>query len=441
MNLRVKAIHGKLENANGVVLTIYAIATAFTVYSCMYMFRKAYAATGYSSAPELFGLDFKDFLVISQIIGYALSKFVGIKVVSEMGRNGRGLAIIGIISLAWISLLGFALAPVDYKFIFMFLNGLPLGMIWGLVFSYLEGRRLTEPMGVGLCASFIFASGFAKSIGKYLITDMGVADYWMPFATGALAFPLLIVSVMLLEQLPAPSKEDIEARTERTPMTSKQRRAFFSQFAPGLILLVLVYTVLTAFRDFRDSFQNEILGPLGFKDTPEIFAQTETPVTLGVLALLGLIMLVKNNRTALLVNHWVVFLGFAIAGISTLAFQFGIIGPIPWFMLTGFATYAAYIPFNALLFERLIAAFKYVSNAGFLIYVADSFGYLGVVGILFYKNFGASEMSRLDFFIDLNYVMTIIGCIGTLLALAYFRKKQIPETSKEASIISDTTIV
>ena len=164
-------IKSKLQHANGTVLTVYAIITAFTVYSCMYMFRKAFAATGYVDAPEMFGLKFKDFLVISQIIGYALSKFVGIKVVSEMGKNNRGKAIVAIIGLAWLSLLGFALAPVKYKFVFMFFNGLPLGMVWGLVFSYLEGRRYTEPMGVGLCASFIFASGFAKTTGKTLITD------------------------------------------------------------------------------------------------------------------------------------------------------------------------------------------------------------------------------------------------------------------------------
>lgn len=439
MNLKIPAIHGRLQNAGGLGMTIYAIVTAFTVYSCMYMFRKAYAATAYTGAPEMFGLNFKDAMVISQILGYALSKFIGIKIVSEMGRNKRALGIVAVIGVAWLSLLGFALAPINYKFIFMFMNGLPLGMVWGLVFSYLEGRKFTEPMGVGLAASFIFASGFAKSTGKFLVVDMQVPEFWMPFAVGAIAFPLLLLVVFLLDQLPDPSKEDIELRTERAPMNAKQRKDFFGKFAPGLVLLVLVYTVLTAFRDFRDSFQNEILAPLGFKDTPEIFTQTETPVTIAVLVLLGFIMLIKNNRTALLVNHIVIFIGFAIAGASTLAFKAGIIGPLPWFMLTGFATYAAYIPFNALLFERLIAAFKYVSNAGFLIYVADSFGYLGVVGILFYKNFGQSDMSRLDFFVDMNYWVMGVGCIGTLLALLYFRKKEVP--AQPHSIITDPTTV
>jgi len=34
--------------------------------------------------------------------------------------------------------------PLEYSS--LFLNGFPLGMIWGLVFSYVEGRRTTELM-------------------------------------------------------------------------------------------------------------------------------------------------------------------------------------------------------------------------------------------------------------------------------------------------------
>ncbi|MFX8554498.1 DUF5690 family protein, partial [Acinetobacter baumannii] len=67
---------------------------------------------------------------------------------------------------AWLTLFCFAVVPVPYNFIFMFLNGLPLGMIWGLVFSYLEGRTFTDLMGAILATSFIFASGFAKFVGK-----------------------------------------------------------------------------------------------------------------------------------------------------------------------------------------------------------------------------------------------------------------------------------
>ncbi|MFY0253367.1 DUF5690 family protein [Chitinophaga sp. 30R24] len=58
-----------------------------------------------------------------------------------------------------------------------FVNGPPLRMIWGLVFSYLEGRRSTELMGAVLSISFIFSSGFVKSVEKMAIVNWGITAY------------------------------------------------------------------------------------------------------------------------------------------------------------------------------------------------------------------------------------------------------------------------
>ena len=61
----------------------------------------------------------------------------------------------------------------------MFMNGLFLGMIWGLVFSYMEGRRVSEVLGAVLCASFIVSSGAVKSVGVLLMQDLactGILD-------------------------------------------------------------------------------------------------------------------------------------------------------------------------------------------------------------------------------------------------------------------------
>ena len=44
----------------------------------------------------------------------------------------------------------------------MFFNGLPLGMIGGLVVRYLEGRRASELLLAALSCSFIVASGAVK---------------------------------------------------------------------------------------------------------------------------------------------------------------------------------------------------------------------------------------------------------------------------------------
>lgn len=409
------------------LLVLIATLAAFSTYSAMYGFRKPFTATGYEEFPKMLGLTFKSLIVISQLLGYMLSKFIGIKVVSEMGKDKRAWGIVGIILFAQAALLGFALAPVPVKPVFMFLNGIPLGMVWGLVFSYLEGRKFTELMGVGLCTSFIFASGFAKTVGSWITLQLemnSISIAWMPFLAGVVYLLPLLFFVWLLNQLPGPSVEDEALRTKREPMSGPQRMAFFKTFAPGLIILIVVYTVLTAFRDMRDTYMSDILKSLGFDKKPEIFTQTEVPVTLAVLLFLGMLFVIKDNRRALIVNHWVIFGGLLIAGLSTFAWQMGIISPLVWISLTGFATYMAYIPFNCLLFERLIATFKYVSNVGFLIYLVDSFGYLGSLGVVLFKEFGQANVSWLSFFIQFNYLLTAIGCVGTVAALLYFVKRK-----------------
>jgi hypothetical protein len=69
-------------------------------------------------------------------------------------------------------------------------------------------------------------------------------------------------------------------------------------------------------------------------------------------------------------------------GLSTLAFQAHLLAPLTWMILTGAGLYLAYTPFNAMLFDRMIAAIGKAGNAGFLIYVADASGYAGSVALL-----------------------------------------------------------
>ena len=387
----------------------------------MYAFRKPFTAATFANTPDLFGLGYKEAIVIAQVLGYMLSKFIGIKVVSEMSGARRPFVILLLIGIAELALLGFGAVPQPYNWVFLFFNGIPLGMIWGLVFSYVEGRKYTEIMGLGLCASFIFASGFVKDIGKILM-GAGVTEFWMPFVTGAVFALPLITFVWLLSQLPPPTQEDEELRTKRVPMNGKDRKAFFFRFLTGLILLIVVYMMITAYRDFRDNFLAEIWQELT-GNTAYNFSQTETPASIIVLLMLMLLVLVKDNLKALMVNHIAIFAGVAMAGIATLGFRQGWISPYFWILLTGIATYMAYIPFNSILFDRLIASFRYASNVGFLIYVADAFGYMGSVGILLYKNFGAKDLNWVDFFASGSYILAIVGGIGTLLSMGYFWNK------------------
>ena len=102
---------------------IVAAAAAFCTYFCMYAFRRPFTA-GTFEGRELFGVGLKSVLVISQLMGYMFSKFIGIKVVSEMQRRYRAAAIIGMILFAEIALVGFGVVPLMLKPGMMFLERL-----------------------------------------------------------------------------------------------------------------------------------------------------------------------------------------------------------------------------------------------------------------------------------------------------------------------------
>ncbi len=122
------------------LFVLHASLAAFGTYFCMYAFRKPFSVASFEGL-TYFGINYKILLVIAQVVGYALSKFVGIKVISELRPNRRLHYLIALIALAEISLLLFALVPAPYNIAFMFLNGLPLGMIWGIVFPMWREER------------------------------------------------------------------------------------------------------------------------------------------------------------------------------------------------------------------------------------------------------------------------------------------------------------
>jgi hypothetical protein len=414
-----------LERASPAVFAAWAIAAAFTTYFCMYSFRKPFGAATFEDAGAItlvgLSMNYKILLIISQVVGYCLSKFIGIKVISEMGARWRAWAIVGILSLAELALVLFALIPQPWNALAMFLNGLPLGMVWGLVFGFLEGRKLSELLGAGLSASYIVASGAVKTVGVWIM-DAGVSEYWMPAAVGLLFYPVMLGSVWMLSRLPPPSAEDEAARTRRQPMDGPTRMAFLMRFAPGLISLTGLYVLLTAYRDFRDNFAREIWIAIGYEEAPEIMTTSELPIAAGVLLTLALIMVIRSNRKALLLIHGIMLAGTALIGLSTAAYQAGVLPPAAWMILVGLGMYIAYVPYGCVLFDRLIAAVGFVATAGFMIYVTDASGYLGSVMLLLYKNFGQADLSWLDFFIGFSYTTSVVCTALFVASLVYFER-------------------
>ncbi|MCF2874167.1 MULTISPECIES: DUF5690 family protein [unclassified Tenacibaculum] len=400
---------------------LQASIAAFGTYFCMYAFRKPFTVATFANE-SFIGIDYKILLIIAQVIGYTLSKFIGIKIIAEMKSSKRILFLIGFILFAELALLGFATVPAPYNIVCLFFNGLPLGMIWGIVFSYLEGRKATELLGVILSSSFIVSSGAVKSVGKIVLDIFHFNEYWMPFITGGFFIIPLIFFAWLLERLPEPTKEDKLLRTVRKPLDKTERKRLFRKFAIPLILIVLFFMLLTSIRDFRDNFAREIWDALGYEDA-SIYSISEIPIAITVLIVLGFIGSVTKNFKAFMYYHYVLMIGCISIIISTLLFQQSLISPLVWMTISGLGLYSCYVPFNGIFFDRMIATFKIKGNVGFLIYIADAFGYLGSILILLYKNFGKGDISWLSFFITALYFLAFIGLIITTYCFQFFRKK------------------
>lgn len=409
------------------VLALYASTLIFLVYTCAYAFRKPFTV-GLYEGETLWGFDIKILYVLFEVIGYACSKFLGVKLLPGMKHSQRIYYTISLMSFSEVALLGFALLPPYLKVFALFLSGLPLGMIWGVLFSYLEGRRISEVLNVGLSVALIISSGLVKTLGQFVLDRFAVGEYWMPVVTGALCFPFMVVCTYLLNQVPEPTAKDIQQRSKREPMTQGERRTFLRRFGLGIGLLMLFYGSLTVLRELRDSFAADIWKELHV-DGAFIFTQTEIPIAIFVLILMGLIVFVRNNWRALNIIYVITIIGGLLMIAATLMFTTGIISPILWMILLGLGLYMGYIPFSYLV-ERLIAALQITSTTVFLLYLADSCGYLGTVAVFLVKNFSRWDISWGTMVVRTAYVVGVISIISIILIYHYF-SKQLQETARQ----------
>src|SRR5262249_35433601 len=138
---RQPAASGPLSST--AALAAWSVVAAFTAYFCMYGFRKPFTAASFSGEPVL-GIGEKPLLVTAQVLGYAPSKFLGIRVIAETPPRRRAAGIVLLIAFAEAALVLFGIAPSPLHVACLFLNGLALGMVFGLVLGFLEGRRVTE---------------------------------------------------------------------------------------------------------------------------------------------------------------------------------------------------------------------------------------------------------------------------------------------------------
>lgn len=385
-----------------------AALAAVGVYCSMYAFRKPFTMLSFDGL-EYFGISYKVWLITAQLLGYSLSKLWGIRLISELTPNHRFIFLIKIISLAWISLLLFATVPPPYTLFIMFLNGIPLGLVWGVVFSYLEGRQLTDLMAALLASSFIFSSGLVKSVGSNFLY-LGILPEWMPFVTGGFFFIPFLALLTLLNRISPPTEKDQELRTIRTPMNHSDRRLFWNQWGGLLMPLMIIYIFYTMLRDYRDNFSLELFQDFHIQDM-WLISQTEFLISLVLLSVVAGFVLIRSHIRAIMYSHLLMIFGFILLFISSGLYQSGYWSGLSWYLATGLGVFAGYIPFNCILMDRLIAMIQVKGNVGFLMYVFDSLGYAGTILVLLIKEWILLPVSPSVFYLQMIYVLGLGGIV------------------------------
>jgi Family of unknown function (DUF5690) len=408
-----RGLTGRLARAPLGVLTAYAAGIAFCTYFCMYAFRKPFDAVKFTGGKFLGSdIELKTACVVAQIIGYMLSKYLGTKICAEVRTSHRAYLLVGLILFAEGALLLFAQLPPDWKPAAMFLNGLPLGMVWGLCVRYLEGRRASEVMVAGLSCSYIIAGAATRDIGRDLVMKTwGVGESWMPAVTGLIFLVPFVIAVLLLHQLPPPSVADVAARSERVSMDRRQRRAFLAHFGIGFVTLLAAYFFLTALRDFRDHYGAELFDALGLGDQQAIFSRTELWALLGVIIAIACLNVVRSHHWALVAVYGVIVAGFAMIGVATLGYKAGALSGYAWMAIVGLGMYLAYVPFGAVLFERMMAASRFTGTAVFAIQLADGIGYTGSVLFQLFRDLVFGRFDRLEFFVPYAIGVSFAGVL------------------------------
>lgn len=422
-NIRAKLLSNK--KMSDFIFILWAGSAALLSYSLVYALRKPFTAATFDGL-EVFGLDYKVMTTIIQILGYLIAKFVGIKLISELKKEHRMKFILVSILVAELSLVLFGLLPAPYNIFAMFFNGLSLGCMWGVIFSFIEGRRTTDILASLLGISIVISSGVAKSVGLFVMDTLHIGEFWMPAFIGAFALPLLALLGYILTRLPQPTSQDIAAKSQRVTLNGKQRKDLFMNFLPVLILLFVANLMLVILRDIKEDFLVKIIDMS--EHSSWLFAQVDSVVTLIILALFGMMVFVKSNIKVLVILLSMVVAGTATMSFVSLNYDTLQLDTITWLFIQSLSLYVAYLCFQSIFFDRFIACFKIKGNVGFFIVTIDFIGYTGTVLVLMFKEFFNTDINWLDFYNQMSGYVGIICTIAFTCSIIYLVQRHNRET-------------
>jgi len=242
----------------------------------------------------------------------------------------------------------------------------------------------------------------------------------MPAIAGALFTPPLMLATAVLARTPAPAAEDEAARTARASLGAMERRDLYRDWALGLNLVVAVYVMVTVLRSVRADFAPQLWAGLGVEVAPRLYTVSELWVAMAVTIVNGLAVFVVGNRRAFLASLGVCLAGAVLLAAALLGRAGGVFGPLVFMVLVGTATYLPLVAIHTTVFERFLAATGARGNAAYLLYVADSAGYLGYVAVLCLRLVGPDGAGNLRFFTGLCWAVAVAVVACSCFAWVHF---------------------
>lgn len=417
---------------------LWAGGTALLSYSLVYALRKPFTAAEFEGL-KVFGMDYKIAVSIIQLLGYVTAKMLGIKYISELKPEGRLRFIIGSAALSEASLLAFGLCPLPYNIVALFFNGLSLGCMWGVIFSFLEGRRTTDILASIMGVSMALSSGVAKSLGLYALHDLHVSEFWMPALIGAFAFPLLCFTGWMMTRFPKPTAADIKARTKRVTLNGQQRWQLFCYFMPLLIMLFAANMLLTVQRDIKEDF---IVCIIDVRTVSAwAFAQVDTISTILLLGTFALLGCCKSHLKVLCILLLLSTLGMGMLAFVAFFYNTLHVPTIVWLFMQSMGIDIAYLSFQTIFFERLIACFRIKGNVGFFIITIDFIGYLGTLALLVFKESFAATLNWTVFYNHISVIFGILCCIAFIGSTIYILLERKRKRMGDPLVASDNNEV
>ncbi len=421
------------KKLSDILFILWAGGAALLSYSLVYALRKPYTAAAFDGL-DIWGVDYKVAVTIAQIIGYVLSKLIGIKVISELKKEERMRFILNSIITAEISLIFFGLLSTPYNIAAMFLNGLALGCMWGVIFSFIEGRKFTDILASLLGVSMVISSGTAKSVGLYVMNTWHINEFWMPALIGGIALPILALLGYALNRLPQPTAEDIALKSERKTLNGKQRWKLFKEFMPFLSMLFIANIAIVVLRDIKEDFLVNIIDMSSY--SPWLFVQIDSVVTLIILVILGMMFFVKDHAKALSILFKLIITGMIVMSVVSFGQPTFHLSPVIWLFIQSICLYIVYLTFQTIFFDRFIACFQIKGNVGFFIVTTDFLGYTGTVLVLVIKEFLSPDIHWATFYNQLAGYVGIFCGIMFLCSYIYLYKRS-KNSIKEKSVCKD----